>query len=260
MVRQAHHLAMLIEHSTKSKTLQFQLMSLSALDHKQIERMFFLMSEHYDCVTRELFLNDLSNKQWIGLLKDNQSQIQGFTTFVINPKKCNAPSYNIVFSGDTIIARDYWGTSKLVRGTAYTFGQMLAMNPQKKLYWYLMSKGHRTYMYLPLFFHRFYPSYDPERHADLSDIADQCSKILYSDAWYAARGIVAFKGKHGQLKPELAQGAWQKKLHPHVQFFLEKNPGFDQGDELICITELHPNNALGIVREYMLQGMKEPLA
>ena len=251
---------MLTEHQMKNKTLQFQLITLSALKESQIERMYFLMSEHYDCVTRELFLNDLANKQWVGLLKDDGDQIQGFTTFIINPKNCNAPSYNIVFSGDTIIARDYWGTSELVRGTAYTFGQMVAMNPKKKLYWYLMSKGHRTYMYLPLFFRHFYPSYDPQRHVDLFDITDQCSKILYSDAWYAARGIVAFKEKHGQLKAELAQGAWQKRFHPHVQFFLEKNSGFDQGDELICITELHPDNALGIVRQYMLQGMKEPLA
>ncbi len=251
---------MLTEHQMKNKALQFQLIALSVLDKSQIERMFFLMSEHYDCVTKELFLHDLSNKQWIGLLKDHREQIQGFTTFVINPKNCNAPSYNIVFSGDTIISRDYWGTSELVRGTAYTFGRMLAMNPQKKLYWYLMSKGHRTYMYLPLFFRRFYPSFDPERHFDYLDIANQCSKILYPAAWDASKGVVIFPEKHGQLKPELAQGALEKKSHSHVQFFLEKNPDFGQGDELICITELHPDNALGIVRDYMLQGMKEPLA
>lgn len=251
---------MLIEHQMKNKILQFQLVPLSLLDDKQIERMYFLMSEHYDCVARELFLQDLSNKQWVGLLKDNQNEIQGFTTFALNPKNCNTASYNIVFSGDTIITRDYWGTSELVRGTAYTFGQLLSMNPHKKLYWYLMSKGHRTYMYLPLFFRRFYPSFDPERHVDHFDIVNHCSSVLYPNAWDASRGLVTFKEKHGQLKPELAQGAWEKKSHSYVQFFLEKNPDFEQGDELICITELDPNNALGIVHKYMLQGMKEPLA
>jgi hypothetical protein len=195
----------------------------------------------------------------VGLLKDSENQIQGFTTFVINPKGCNASSYNIVFSGDTIIARDYWGTSELVRGTAYTFGRMLVSDPHKKLYWYLMSKGHRTYMYLPLFFNQFYPSCDSQRQGDLFDIADRASRILYSDAWQPSRGIVTFKESHGQLKPELIEGAWQKKPNPHVQFFLEKNPHFDKGEELICITELHPDNALGIVRSYMLKGMKEPL-
>lgn len=243
----------------KNKTLHFQLLNLSELAPAQVKRMFFLMSQHYDGVTEDLFLHDLANKQWAGLLKDEQDQIQGFTTFVMNPRNCQTAFYNIVFSGDTIIARQYWGTFELVRGTAYTFGRMLAMDLQKKLFWYLMSKGHRTYMYLPLFFRRFYPSCDPQRQSDDFDIANRCSEILYPDDWYAAKGIVAFKEKHGQLKSELAVGTLRKKEHPHVEFFLEKNPEFGRGDELVCITELHPSNALGMVREYMLLGMKEPL-
>jgi len=246
-------------YELKTKTLQFELVAALSLQANDIERMFNLMTDHYDFVTRELFLRDLSGKSWVGLLKDRQNQIQGFTTFVINPQSCNAPDYNIVFSGDTIIARSYWGTSELVRGTAYTFGQMLAKHPDKKLYWYLMSKGHRTYLYLPLFFKRFYPSGDPQRLADLHNVADQCSKTFFPEAWSAKEGIVAFKEKHGQLKPELAQGAWQKQSNPHVQFFLERNPRFAQGEELICVTQLHPDNALGLVRRYMIEGMEEPL-
>ncbi len=250
---------MLTEHQKKNKTLQFQLTALCDLKKEQSERMFVLMSEHYDCMTKERFSQDLLNKQWVGLLMDSQNQIQGFTTLVVNPKGCGTPLYNIVFSGDTIIARAYWGTSELVRGVAYTFGRMLAAQSHKKLYWYLMSKGHRTYMYLPLFFRRFYPSYDQKRHIDLFEIVNGCSKILYPDAWYSSRGVVAFKESHGQLKSELAQGAWHKQMHPHVQFFLEKNPRFDQGEELICMAEIHPDNALAVVKECILQGMKEPL-
>jgi hypothetical protein len=44
------------------------------------------------------------------------------------------------------------------------------------------------------------------------------------------------------LKPELAVIPERRRANPHVRFFLQKNPGFAAGHELVCLAEISPQN------------------
>ena len=130
------------------------------LTQASLGRMFLIMEQNYSSISRISFDKDLENKQFIGVLTDNNKVIQGFTTYGINPYETGTPEYNILFSGDTIISPEYWGSQELVKGWCKTVGRLIAGSPEKKWYWFLLSKGHRTYMYLPLFFEKYYPAFD----------------------------------------------------------------------------------------------------
>jgi hypothetical protein len=39
-----------------------------------------------------------------------------------------------------------------------------------------------------------------------------------------------------------------------VRFFLEKNPGYARGDELVCVAEISPGNMRGLARRMLLDG------
>lgn len=241
-------------------SLHHVLYRVSDLNTRQRERMFKLMSDNYEKVVRETFFQDLDNKQLAGLFFDQEEVLQGFTTYVVNPKGSGGGGYHIVFSGDTIIDPHFWGSQVMMQSWCYTIGQIIASDTTHNWYWYLMSKGHRTYMYLPLFFTDYYPALKPSAHDDaLRQIAAEVSVCLFPQHWIPDEGIIRFDESLGELRPELVEGTYQKRNKPHVAFFLEKNPGFYRGEELVCLAPLRPDNFNRSARTFIEAGMQHPL-
>ena len=150
------------------------------------------------------------------------------------------PQGDVLFSGDTIIDPAHWGSTELVYAFCGRAAEWRA-ETGRRLFWMLISKGHRTYLFLPIFAKRFFP-HPEERELELELIAQASAQQLFGFDWDPQRGIVHFSESMGQLKPELAQTSWQRSRSPMVKFFLERNPGFADGDELVCITELSAEN------------------
>lgn len=209
--------------------------------------MFALMIAHYDGVTRAAFDADLSRKDEVILLHDEEEKIRGFTTIAWNP--CGEmEAGDVIFSGDTIIDRECWGTQELVKGFCRRAGELHGRTG-KKLYWFLISKGHRTYRYLPLFAKRFHPH--PERAEPfLEKFAGEIAGKMFGNAWKGEEGVIRFSESAGQLKKEIAS---VPEASPWAEFFLRKNPGHAEGDELVCLTEMEEGN----LRKFALRAFKE---
>ena len=45
-----------------------------------------------------------------------------------------------------------------------------------------------------------------------------------------------------------------------MRFFLEKNPGYARGNELVCVAELAPENMKGLAQRLLLEGSGALLA
>lgn len=247
--------------------LHDKLIRRKELDTRSVNRMYKLMTDNYDRVNRTLFEKDLGAKDLVLLLLDEQEVIQGFTTLGINPSGDGVPdipgtsgNYHILFSGDTVVAPQHWGSQTLMKAWCYTVGRIMGAHRDKPWYWYLMSKGHRTYMYLPLFCKTYYPSLQAcDEETALKGIADRVSSGLFPGSWRPEEGIIRFNSSLGELKPELAGKTWEKKHHPHVAYFLTRNPGFYKGEELVCIAPLRPDNLLRAAKNQVEKGMREPL-
>jgi hypothetical protein len=230
------------------------------LTQSSIERMYCIMEQNYSSISFPSFKNDLKNKQFIGLLKDIDNQIQGFTTYAINPFGLGNSEYNILFSGDTIISPPYWGSQELAKGWCTTVGGLISGNPEKKWYWFLLSKGHRTYLYLPLFFKKYYPAVNKSEQADLFPIINKCANAMYGSNWKPKKKVITFDKSHGELKKIHAETTLKKvKSNVHIDFFLRRNPGFENGDELTCMTELSIDNMKRFTKNNVLEGMKDPI-
>lgn len=224
------------------------------LKQGEIRRMFELMEANYDKVNYDMFHKDLLKKDSVGVIKDDQGTIQGFTTYVINPDNCGTDDYSIIFSGDTIIHPQYWGTQVLMKGWCYTVGYFASTNKEVQWYWYLLSKGHRTYMYLPLFFSNFYPTPKEDSTPNLAVIADAVSQTLFAAYWQKSQGIIAFDKSLGELKPALAEGTRQRSKNKFVEYFLQRNPDFDKGHEMVCIAPLKSDNLRRTAKTYFDYG------
>lgn len=212
---------------------------LADLSENDLERMYFLMSKNYDAVSRSKFEKDLEWKDEVIFLRDEKSELWGFSTLAWNPKGWNGEE-DVVFSGDTIIAAEAWGSQELVREFCRRAGEWQRASG-RRLFWLLISKGHRTYLYLPLFAKRFFPS--PDRlEIEWGRLAGTMAQKIFRTAWQEKSGVLRFEKSEGQLKEELANASNIRKNNRHVKFFLKKNPGFRRGDELVCLTEMTEDN------------------
>lgn len=84
-----------------------------ALTKSDKEVMYALMDTFYDNITKDNFLKDLEEKDYCIVLRDETGHIWGFSTQKILHIPVGDTMMHGVFSGDTIIHKDYWGSMAL---------------------------------------------------------------------------------------------------------------------------------------------------
>ena len=115
-------------------------------------------------------------------------------------------------------------------------------------------------MYLPLFFEKYYPAINKSEEADLFPIINKCANAMYGSNWNPEKKVITFDKSHGALKKNHTETTLKKvKSNVHIDFFLQRNPGFENGDELTCMAELKVDNMKRFTKNSVLEGMKNPI-
>lgn len=206
------------------------------------DEMFALFARHYDRAVRECFEADLDKKQWVIRLRAAATgELRGFSTQVL----LNVPTKDrpicAVFSGDTIIDRSCWGEAALMREWGRLVMELVQATPQP-LYWFLISKGYKTYRFLPVFFREFYPRYDRETPPWAADILEALGRSAFGTSFDPSRGIVKAALTKDRLRRGIADVTPKRLQDPHVRFFVERNPHHAEGDELCCLAPIDVAN------------------
>jgi hypothetical protein len=204
--------------------------------------MYEIFARHYDCVSVEQFVRDLAEKDCALILRNVDGAICGFSTQQVLRLTIGGTRIRAVFSGDTIIDRNYWGDQELGRCWCRYVSTVYADEPDVPLYWFLISKGYRTYLYLPLFFERFYPNCGEATPFFEQQILDALATAKFHRYYRPESGLIEFPQSQGQLKPHLAEIPPRRLRDLHVQYFLKRNPFYANGHELACIAEISPSN------------------
>lgn len=212
-------------------------LDLSAHDRTE---MFALLGHYFDGVGEAQFARDLDEKDWVLRIR-RDDRLVGFTTLQHYGTVHAGRALNVIYSGDTIVAPEAWGSPVLSRGWIALVRALQAMRPDEPWYWLLLSSGFRTYRFLPVFWRDFWPRHGaappPERAAMLAALARE----RFGSRFDERAGVVRFE-RPQCLREALAEIPAGRELDPHVRFFLERNPGHAQGDELVCLTELSDAN------------------
>jgi hypothetical protein len=217
------------------------------------QRLFALYELYYEGADRERFFADLDEKDFVIVLLDGDA-IAGFST----QKVFDFDGVRILFSGDTIIDPRHWGTQELVRAWCRFAGRTKAAAPDVPLYWFLISKGHRTYLYLPLFFERFHPSCDDAPTEFERKLMQRVGTARYGDRFNTATGLIDEAAPLDRLRPEI-DSAPARTRNRHVAHFLECNARYADGVELVCLTEISASNMRSFARREMERGFAEAL-
>jgi len=212
------------------------------LTSADIKAMFNVFRENFDGATPLTFEYDLENKNWVILLRDNATQtLQGFSTLALYETEFHGQPISVVYSGDTIIRREYWGTPELPSAWIHTVLEKSASMPQP-LYWLLISSGYKTYRFLTVFYKEFYPRYDKPTPPDMQAVMEQLAIQRFGTDYLPEQGVVRFAEGATPLREGIAEVTDERLRDPHIAFYVKANPGYVDGDELVCITRIHPDN------------------
>jgi len=213
---------------------------ISDIDVATRQRMADLYLANYDGSDTGRFYRDLATKDE-ALLVYNNRQLVGFTTFQSYPRTWKNKPIRVIYSGDTIMHRKHWGQQALSFAWIKRMGEMKRQFPDQLFYWFLLVKGHRTFRYMPTFGKTFYPHWSASR-VDLKPLADHLAEEKFGKYYNRSTGVVEFPTSHGHLKQEIANPSTEELTKEAVRYFLDRNPGYKQGHELVCICEMEEFN------------------
>ena len=161
------------------------------LTSAQVGEMFELLAGHFDGVSQEQFTRDLVEKnRVILLLRDNR--LVGFSTLLAYTATFEGETLNVIYSGDTIVAPEAWGTTTLPRAWIAAVNEWREQLPEGRCFWLLLTSGFRTYRFLPVFWREFFPRFDKPTPPQTRRLLNQLSRERFGSQFDSSAGVVRF--------------------------------------------------------------------
>jgi hypothetical protein len=208
-----------------------------------VPSMLALHQDYYANVLEPGFRQDLAEKDWVILLRD-EGELVGFSTQMLITLPGPGGPVRYLYSGDTVVARSHRRQSGLAGAFGHLMLDLIERYGEGDLYWFLISKGFRTYRFLPVFFRSYFPGPDcsPDQRARLEPLLQRVVQQRFGDSYDPATGVVSFAEPKDHLRHERIDLRAGRRRDPHIEFFLAANPGWRSGDELACIAPITRGN------------------
>ena len=217
--------------------------------------MYELFSKQFENVSFEQFLEDLDQKNWVLLLRDDDGVLSGFSSMHIYDVMVDNRKLTVVYSGDTVVDVESWSDSALSYYWMGAIDYLRRLHRKERLYWFLLVSGFRTYRFLPVYSQFFFPRYDQSTTEDIQRIMDVMASARFGNMYDAPTGIVRL-GVPAILKDGYRGIPENRLKDPHIAFFAVKNPGHEEGDELVCFAELCEDKFTRLGRRMLMKGRK----
>ncbi len=200
--------------------------------------MFSLFEKYYDYVDFDRFLTDLNEKTHVFFFyEQGTKRLVGFST-IFRKEIPEIASGLFLFSGDTVIHEDYWGSKALQKSFFWFILESKIVSIRRPVYWMLMSKGVKTYLMMRKNFPASYPNYREKTPKEFKRVQNAFYQLKFPKHFKAESGLIVFEEKAGSVKTDSHFKPKEKTEDPEANFFYQKNPGFENGEELACICEI----------------------
>lgn len=210
--------------------------SVNEYSESEISAMYSIMAEFYDNTDEAVFRRDFFDKDYCLALYLENGSLVGFTTQKILELDANGKKINGIFSGDTIIHKDYWGDIELFQVWAKFWFEFA--EKYDEFYWFLICKGYKTYRIMPLFWKEFYPNYREETPEYEQNIINAYASALYPDEYNPETGVIEYKSVKDKLKNGVANVGEHEMKNKDIAYFCKANPNYINGNDLACIAKI----------------------
>jgi hypothetical protein len=223
--------------------LRSSLVKVTDLASANREAMFRLMDRAYVNIQREQFEADLAAKEWVIQVHDPLTEcLAGFSTQTMLQVEVDGEPVRALFSGDTVVDPQHWGDIALAHEWGRLAMSLIERHAEQPLYWFLTSKGFRTYKYLPLFFREWYPSVDAPTPSRERAVIDALARHVAPSSYDATTQLIRATPGKEHVRATLGNPGNRSQADRHVRYFVARNPGYQLGDELCCVAPLSKAN------------------
>ena len=228
---------------SEGRSLRAEVISRELLTPEDRHEMYDLFEAYFEGASFDQFNTDLSEKESAIVLRDLVTErIVGFSTLMCLRATVGGRSVVGFFSGDTVIAREHWGSSLLGRVWLRTvFSMADQLGPDEVGYWFLICSGYKTWRYLPVFFLDYIPHPNAGDCHFEKEVLAVFAAQKFGHQYISEKGIVRFD-RAAPLRAGVAEVTEQRLRDPMVDFFARANPGHAQGDELACLARVARSN------------------
>ncbi|MBX7166853.1 MAG: hypothetical protein K1X74_11035 [Pirellulales bacterium] len=231
--------------NTMGDCLHVEIVKVAKLSQDIRLQMYRLMNSYFCGVSKDIFLRDLGDKEWALILCTADRRVRGFVTIRSFYANLGNQPVHVLYTGDAVIAPEHWGHHGWLRLWArHMFG--LALCSQAiPTYWIMLTASPRLYRMLPGFFCEYYPRESLDIPNDIRGLRDDVVNSRFPGQFNSPVNLVIPFTPTPVREPELAR--IEAGRDEHDSFFVRANPGYLDGEFLVCITAISSGNltALG---------------
>ncbi len=208
---------------------------LEQISIKEIREMFKVFCRYYENTSMEQFVADLSKKTGAFIIRRKlDDAIVGFSTMGIYHLNVDGRKIRGIFSGDTILDKDYWGNRAMNAAFVKRVLWEAIKDPLTPQDWFLISKGYKTFLLLTRNFPDYYPH--PERETpELKRITQAYCDEFFLGYLNRERMVLDFGEGYNCLKDEVTPITHEQRQEADIAFFEKCNPDWARGTELPCV-------------------------
>lgn len=216
------------------------LVKVTSLSLEDRNQCFDVLQESFEGVSMGGFLQDLFEKEQVILLRDGDSQIVGFSTLMSFPLTTQDGVMEIVFSGDTAVHPCARNSREIGRCLAM-YLQIVLSRSENPVWYVLISKGWRTFRAMWFLFQKAYPHnkedlLSPEYQA----IVSAFGRYKYQNRTLRDNSVLIATDDAQRIRLESEDLIIRN--NEDGRLFTELNPGYVNGDELVCIAPVRTDN------------------
>lgn len=219
-------------HKSKIYTRYHPLKHIAVQD---VREMFKVFCRYYENTSLEQFISDLNRKSGAFIIRRKiDDAIVGFSTMGIYHMEVDGKKIRGIFSGDTILEKEYWGNRAMNAAFVKRLVWEAIKDPFTPQYWFLISKGYKTFLLLTRNFPDYYPHPEHENPHMKHIVEAYCDK-LFPGKLDRDTMVLDFGEGSNCLKSDVTPISAAQRNETDIAFFEQRNPQWERGTELPCV-------------------------
>jgi hypothetical protein len=208
----------------------------------------------------ERFNADLLEKETVLLMRNpDGGLVEGFSTAMTIDTFVDDVPIRAVFSGDTIINKEFWGEKTLgVLWLQHVFN-IKKTSGDRRVFWFLVSMGYKTYRLMRLFFKNYWPRHSAITPEFETTLINHLGRLKFAANFNPLNGVISFDGSREKLRCGVADVDESRIADKDIAFFIKRNPGWNKGNELVCVAEICGENLRSRIAKTFSLDVVEPL-
>lgn len=201
-------------------------------------------AEAYTVGSETAFRASLRSKKFVVRLR-RAGKLVGCGGVDVYPVEHEGQRILVLYSGNLIFEPNLRGQSLVQREGFRVYLETRLRHPRTPIWLFYDTFSYKSYLMLPNNFRTFWPRHDRPTPPAIAALLDRLGQHRYGEDWNAARGLCR-RGER-RLKEGVASVDPAMLSHPHIRYFVERNPGYAEGDMLAVLVPLTAGNWLSVL-------------